>query len=294
MEKDIKPIEEGNAEIKNEKCHPIMFPMLQYGQIASYYTEEPLYIRAKRNKGDKLNIYEQILRMRYTIPNDKINSWCVYSEEREYPFKKSRQSGLIIRNVIWDRKHDTIMVKANPSIKEQERWPTIYIKNIYLNPDKSEVLIEGIKEFDQFTRRGIILKKRNSKEHPLWLDLEVMRWFDWGQVKTTWSPYEMVNHEIGNLINISLPNGKNINYTYDNANRLTQKTLDGGRYFNYGYDGANNLTSVVDNLNKSYSWVYDGAGRVTSSTDPFNITRSYRWDKGNNLTSNGFSQLQVQ
>ena len=21
-------------------------------------------------------------------------------------------------------------------------------------------------------------------------------WFDWGQVKTTWSPYEMMNHEI--------------------------------------------------------------------------------------------------
>lgn len=196
MEKDFKPIEEGNAEIINEKCHPIMVPMLQYEQMASYYTEEPLYIRAKHNKEDKLITYEQILRMRYTIPNDKINSWCIYSEDREYPFKKSKQSGLIIRNVIWDRKRDTNIVKGNPSIKEQKRWPTIYIKNIYLTNDKSDDLIKEIKEFDQFIWRGIILKKRDTKEHPLWLDLEVMRWFDWGQVKTTWSPYEMMNHEI--------------------------------------------------------------------------------------------------
>ena len=111
--------------------------------------------------------------MRYTIPNDKINSWCIYSEEREYPFKKGKQSGLIIRNVIWDRKRDTNIVKGNPSIKEQKRWPTIYIKNIYLTNDKSGDIIKEIKEFDKLIWRGIILKKRDAKEHPLWLDLEV-------------------------------------------------------------------------------------------------------------------------
>ncbi|GBF31954.1 hypothetical protein DCCM_0142 [Desulfocucumis palustris] len=196
MEKDIKPIEEGNAEIINEKCHPIMFPMLQYEQIASYYTEEPLYIRLKRNRGDKLITYEQILRMRYTIPNDKINSWCIYSEDREYPFEKSRQGGLVVRNAIWNRKRDTNMVKGNSAIKEQKRWPTIYIKNIYLSSDNINELIENIKKLDQFTNREIILKKRKLNDHLLWLDLEVVRWYDWGQIKITWSPYEMMNHEI--------------------------------------------------------------------------------------------------
>lgn len=196
MENNIKPIEEVNAEYINEKCHPVMFVMLQYEQIASFYSEEPLYIRVKQKKGNELYVYEQILRTRITIPNDKINAWCIYSGDREWPFKKSKERGLIVRNVVWDRRQDTNIAKGNPTIKELKRWPTIYIKNIYLNPDKSHLLIKEIREFDQFIQRGIILKKRNSKESPLWLDLEVMRWFDWGQVQTTWSPHVMMNHEV--------------------------------------------------------------------------------------------------
>ena len=88
----------------------------------------------------------------------------------------------------------------------------------------------------------------------------------------------------GNLTDVSLPNGLSLTYTYDNADRLTRKTLDGSKYFNYSYDGANNLVGVTDQNNNSYTWDYDGAGRVKYSIDNFSYRLDYQWDKSNNLT----------
>lgn len=132
--KDIKPIEEGNARYINEVCNSISIAMFQYEQITCCYSEEPVYIRLRLNKNEKLITYQQILRFRYIVPNDRINSWMIYSGDREWPFKNSKQCGLIIRSVIWDRKNDTkLIIKGNPTIKERKRWPTIYINNIYLS-----------------------------------------------------------------------------------------------------------------------------------------------------------------
>ena len=197
MEKDIKPVEKGNAELIKEKCHPIMFTMLQYEQIANFYTEEPLYIRAKLNEEDKLNVYEQILRIRYKSL-DRINSWCIYSLNREWSSKKTTDNRFIIRNVIWDRKHDLKIAKDNQD-GDKKSWPTLYIKNIYINSDMADSVKKGIEQLDHFVRKGIVLKKRGAKEYPPWLYFEVMRWFDWGQVKATWSPY-MMNNEIETLV----------------------------------------------------------------------------------------------
>ena len=204
--KNQKPKEEGNSQIINDVCLPVIpLIMLRYEQISNFYTEEPGFIRIKVTENDDYHLFEQVLRFRIWVPNQETNSWCIYSEDRGWLNEEGSIGGLVIRHAVWNRAYDTqkaqeAVERKNERNKFLNNWPTLELKNIYLNSKIASELIMFLKEIDKMLFEGIKLKKRREAEEcPIWGDLEVMRLFDWGQVKSTWCP-DMVNKDMESYV----------------------------------------------------------------------------------------------
>jgi len=89
-----------------------------------------------------------------------------------------------------------------------------------------------------------------------------------------------------NLASVAFPNGKQIIYSYDSANRLTQKSYSAETTsYSYSYDSAGNLKQVTDNTSKSYQYAYDKANRLTSLTDIFGYQLNYTLDDAGNTAA---------
>ena len=115
----------------------------------------------------------------------------------------------------------------------------------------------------------------------------------------------------GNLSSIILPDGNQINYTYDLANKLIaiqdslgnqivyQYDVEGNRtqeqtqdpqgnlkkYLNFTYDAYNRLQTIV-NPDASYTeYTYDGIGNITVNKDPNNNTTTYAYDALRRMTN---------
>ncbi len=189
---NLKPEEKGNAENIKEVCCPTLpLILVRYESISEYYSQEPLLINIRPTELDDFITFEQVLRLRIWVPNEKINSWCIYSKEREWEVTRKLAKGIIIRHVVWDRKND--MAKAKENIENRQsllnNWPTIKINNFYITPEISLELANDLKELDKFLVKGIKLRRRKSGEDkPEWGDFEILRLFDWGQVHATWGP----------------------------------------------------------------------------------------------------------
>src|SRR5688572_24685969 len=84
-----------------------------------------------------------------------------------------------------------------------------------------------------------------------------------------------------------------VNYSYDNANRLTQIT-QGSSTVTYTYDGAGRRTNLTLPNGVSVEYAYDSASRLTSITYKQNGTTvlgnlTYEYDKNGNRTKTGGS-----
>ena len=183
-------VENGNAEVIREvTTSALPFPMLKYEALAEYYTQQPVSISIRTTESDDWVNLEQIFRIRFWVPNEGITSWSIYCEEREV--ENSFQSGIILRHVIWKRDKDFVRVMnyRDAGIEyEQELTPHIQIENTYLNDGAAEPIRTYLAEIDTLVSNGIVVHNQSSDHiKPLWLDLEVMRIFDWGQVHSTWS-----------------------------------------------------------------------------------------------------------
>jgi len=190
---NIKPFEEGNAQVINEVCLPIApLILLRYETIADFYSEEPRHINLKRYENGDSCLFEQVFRLRVWVPNQIAYSWIIYSNSREWLDDNGSTEGLILRNVVWERSKDIERVKKTHKINKGEllnNWPQIKSKNIYLNPQLSVQLIETLADGDKILSKGIRLTKRVLEmERPEWRDLEIRRLFDWGSVQALWSP----------------------------------------------------------------------------------------------------------
>lgn len=190
---NLKPIEEGNAQIIEDVCLPIhQLALLRYEAISDFYTEEPQSIDIRIEKDREYVTFEQILRVRTWVPNKKTHSWCVYSEDRELTERDNNTCGLLIRQVTWDREKD--LNKFKNADKETykkllESWPTLKIRNTYLEPQLCNEIEKIIRKFDEILQNGIALEERsNISSTPSWKNMELLRLFDWGKVHTTWSP----------------------------------------------------------------------------------------------------------
>jgi YD repeat-containing protein len=115
---------------------------------------------------------------------------------------------------------------------------------------------------------------------------------------------------VGNLTNVTLPNGAAYTYTYDAAHRLTQiadaqnnrivYTLDaaGNRtreetYDNNGtliqthsrlFDALNRLWQDIGAVNQTTTYTYDANGNITSISDPLNRISTHTYDALNRLS----------
>src|SRR5208283_3818972 len=93
----------------------------------------------------------------------------------------------------------------------------------------------------------------------------------------------------GNLTSKTDRNGHTINYSYDAANRLTQKSYSGNTA-TYTYDNDSRLTTVTDSTG-TYQFSYDGMGRLIGTTTNYTFltsrgfTTSYGYDAASNRTS---------
>lgn len=198
-----RPVEKSNADIINEVCLPVMpLAMLRFEQITNFVTEEPLHIRVRLNQGDRLRDFEQILRLRTWVPNQETNSWCIYSEVREWVREEGNIGGLVIRNSVWDRYTDMrklINAKSEDQDEHLRAWPAVRLRTFYFSEENSFELVRNLKTLDLALENGIkLIKREKSVEVSDWIEIDCMRRFDWGQVQATWTP-DMVNKEIESL-----------------------------------------------------------------------------------------------
>lgn len=176
--------------------------MLRLEQIVNFITEEPIHIRVKLKEDGYFHDFEQVLRLRIRVPNQEVNSWCIYSEVREWTREEGNIGGLVIRNSVWDRLIDLQKArKAQPEDRNEllTAWPTMRLKTFYFSEEHLLDLVQDLLVLDSALRNGIKLTKRKKTvEWPDWGDTDCMRRFDWGQVQATWSP-DMTSKEIESL-----------------------------------------------------------------------------------------------
>ena len=85
---------------------------------------------------------------------------------------------------------------------------------------------------------------------------------------------------------------KQVQYTYDAADRPLTITNQLGQVTEYTYDANGNLTEVKNPLNKATTYLYDDMDRLASRTDAEGNTRTYTYDAlGRRLTSTDGANL---
>lgn len=71
----------------------------------------------------------------------------------------------------------------------------------------------------------------------------------------------------GDIIRITSPSSRWIEFTYDGAHRITQAKDNAGRTVGYEYDGNNRLFRVTDPNNGTNEYMYDTLNRMTTIKD---------------------------
>jgi RHS repeat-associated protein len=71
----------------------------------------------------------------------------------------------------------------------------------------------------------------------------------------------------GNITQITSPNGRWIQFTYDSSNRITQAKDNAGRTVNYTYDAGGRLWKVTDPAGGVTEYTYDSANRMLTLKD---------------------------
>lgn len=87
----------------------------------------------------------------------------------------------------------------------------------------------------------------------------------------------------GNLIKSVYGNGHEINYEYDNFDRIKSRE-ESNRIINYSYDNRGNLSKIQTNdFTKNY--IYDLSGRLSEENQDDKFITKFSYDKYNNLNS---------
>jgi RHS repeat-associated protein len=104
---------------------------------------------------------------------------------------------------------------------------------------------------------------------------------DWAG-STGWG-YDALNRPVG-----ATRGNSSVNYGYDNVGNLTVLTYPNGGQVFYTYDAANRMTSVRDFSNRVTAYAYDSAGRLSTTSYPNGVTSSRTYDNANRLTHVGY------
>jgi RHS repeat-associated protein len=98
-----------------------------------------------------------------------------------------------------------------------------------------------------------------------------------------------VQHErrydaLDRVVEFTDAHGSTLRYGYDTVGNLKSLTYPDGRVVNYVYNDANQLVEVVDWDDRSTKFTYDSSSHVTSITFPNGIVRMMTYDAGGRLT----------
>jgi RHS repeat-associated protein len=88
--------------------------------------------------------------------------------------------------------------------------------------------------------------------------------------RLTWSATNTFGDGYGNLMRVTSPNGRWIEFTYDTAfpvNHITQAKDNIGRTVSYTYDPNGNLSTVTDSENNVTTYTWDASNRLATIKD---------------------------
>lgn len=89
------------------------------------------------------------------------------------------------------------------------------------------------------------------------------------------TPLQSMRDRYGNTIRLKRPNkGTYGSGTYGN---ISQITAPNGRWIQFTYDAGNRITTAQDNLGRTVSYTYDTYGRLTTVTNPAGGITTYTW-----------------
>ncbi len=88
---------------------------------------------------------------------------------------------------------------------------------------------------------------------------------------------------VGNLIMATLPNGRQIVYTYDANSRQVQVADQYGIIQKTLYDAMGRTKASINANGDTIHMTYDALGRLTQSTDPLGHTEQYSYDLAGNM-----------
>jgi RHS repeat-associated protein len=90
-------------------------------------------------------------------------------------------------------------------------------------------------------------------------------------IRYTWSSTNGYGHGTGNILKVTSPNGRFIEFTYDASNRVTQSKDNTGRTVGYQYDASGRLWKVTDPAGGVTEYTYDTSHRMLTLKDARNI-----------------------
>ncbi|MGH9330607.1 MAG: kelch repeat-containing protein, partial [Vicinamibacterales bacterium] len=90
-------------------------------------------------------------------------------------------------------------------------------------------------------------------------------------IRLTWSSTNAYGHGTGNILKITSPNGRFLEFTYDASNRITQAKDNIGRTVGYQYDASGRLWKLTDAAGGITEYTYDASHRMLTIKDPRNI-----------------------
>jgi RHS repeat-associated protein len=91
------------------------------------------------------------------------------------------------------------------------------------------------------------------------------------------------NYRAAAPVSMSTRYGNSLTFTRGGNNNLTQITSPNGRWIQLTYDSSNRVIQAADNINRTVRYVYDSGGRLTQETDANGGVRNYTYDAFNNM-----------
>jgi YD repeat-containing protein len=89
------------------------------------------------------------------------------------------------------------------------------------------------------------------------------------------APLQAIRDRYGNTITITRANGQNGN--------ITQVTSPNWRWIQFTYDASNRITQAKDNIGRTVTYTYDASGNLATVTDPETHVTSYTYDTAHRM-----------